>query len=239
MQLRCLGLKIMLIVLVSLLALATTGGGGGGCGRVQAFTTTTTTASIPTGKRASTKITALVPMPFSKAVAVDSASGRLSTAARKSRPIRTATTTTTKTEARTSTCLSSITYSIEDSNGEGKSGDDNSNGSNYGEVSRAYRRTIYTHEDWKRHRDPSRFFKRALTIFRSGIYWNIRLPVKFVTSVSMFVVLWNTLFKGFQLSLPLQPFTLSSASLGLLLVFRTNTGYGRWDEARKCWGMNM
>jgi len=35
------------------------------------------------------------------------------------------------------------------------------------------------------------------------------------------------------------PFTLASGSLGLLLVFRTNTAYQRWDEARKNWGKNI
>jgi predicted membrane chloride channel (bestrophin family) len=42
-----------------------------------------------------------------------------------------------------------------------------------------------------------------------------------------------------QLVLPLTPFTLLSPSLGLLLVFRTNSSYGRWDEARKMWGLNI
>ncbi|KAL3944795.1 MAG: hypothetical protein SGBAC_001118 [Bacillariaceae sp.] len=64
-----------------------------------------------------------------------------------------------------------------------------------------------------------------------------------------------------KLSLPLAPFTLASPSLGLLLgtfivwswqdaiyflftypsvaVFRTNSAYSRWDEARKNWGMNI
>ena len=31
-------------------------------------------------------------------------------------------------------------------------------------------------------------------------------------------------------------FSLSSFALSLLLVFRTNTSYARWDEARKLWG---
>lgn len=39
------------------------------------------------------------------------------------------------------------------------------------------------------------------------------------------------------LKLPMQPFTLSSPALGLLLVFRTNVSYQRWDEARKAWGV--
>ena len=38
------------------------------------------------------------------------------------------------------------------------------------------------------------------------------------------------------LSLPALPFQLSSPALGLLLVFRTNTAYARWNEARLAWG---
>lgn len=33
-----------------------------------------------------------------------------------------------------------------------------------------------------------------------------------------------------------QPFNLTSFALSLLLVFRTNASYGRWDESRKLWG---
>jgi predicted membrane chloride channel (bestrophin family) len=32
-------------------------------------------------------------------------------------------------------------------------------------------------------------------------------------------------------------FNITSSTLGLLLVFRTNASYGRWDEARKIWGL--
>jgi ion channel-forming bestrophin family protein len=126
----------------------------------------------------------------------------------------------------------------------------------YGEESRKYRRTIYTHEDWVKHRSPKRFFQRAMTTLKSGIYSNILRPVLLTTAVATLVVVWNhfVLFVGCsalngpslpllhscpQMSLPLAPFTLSSASLGLLLVFRTNTGYSRWDEARKAWGLNI
>lgn len=116
------------------------------------------------------------------------------------------------------------------------------NGINYGELSRVYRRTIYTHEDWVRHRSSSRFFQRAMTTLKSGIYANVFRPVLLTTAVATIVVAWNDLLVGSfrslpQLWLPMAPFTLSSASLGLLLVFRTNTGYARWDEARKAWGL--
>ena len=33
-----------------------------------------------------------------------------------------------------------------------------------------------------------------------------------------------------------EPFSLSSFALSLLLVFRTNSSYGRWLDARKIWG---
>jgi len=37
-------------------------------------------------------------------------------------------------------------------------------------------------------------------------------------------------------SLPLEPFSLSAPVLGLLLVFRTNSAFGRYQEARMVWG---
>ena len=38
--------------------------------------------------------------------------------------------------------------------------------------------------------------------------------------------------------LPALPFTILMPALSLLLVFRTNTGYSRWNEARTPWGCN-
>jgi predicted membrane chloride channel (bestrophin family) len=77
-----------------------------------------------------------------------------------------------------------------------------------------------------------------------------------VTAVSVCVVTWNALAAGYLdlsfhphpsplgdnlppdvlLRLPALPFTLASPALGLLLVFRTNTSYARWLEARVAWG---
>jgi putative membrane protein len=128
---------------------------------------------------------------------------------------------------------------------------------NYGEESRKYRRTVYTHEDWVRHRSSDRFLRNLKTTFSSGIYKNLFKEVLATTSVATSVVLWNCVFGDYQdfagvvhpgimhdsiipiLALPLAPFTLLSPSLGLLLVFRTNSSYKRWDEARKNWGMNI
>jgi hypothetical protein len=105
----------------------------------------------------------------------------------------------------------------------------------YGEESRRYRRTVYSHDDWVKHRSPDRFLRNIVSTVTSGIYKNIQNEVAFITSIAAFVVLWNAMAGGYTdfegvkqagllegpnaptLTLPMGPFTLSSASLGLLL----------------------
>jgi ion channel-forming bestrophin family protein len=105
----------------------------------------------------------------------------------------------------------------------------------YGEESRKYRRTVYTHDDWVKHRSPDRFWKNLRTTVNSGIYKNIGNEVAVATAVACVVIVWNALVGGYvdfegvkqagvlqgdnlpMLGLPLTPFTLSSPSLGLLL----------------------
>ena len=105
----------------------------------------------------------------------------------------------------------------------------------YGEESRKYRRTVYTHDDWVKHRSPDRFVRNAVSIVTSGIYKNIANEVLFVTAFAAFLVAGNCVTGTYQdfsgvthdgllkdsiipaLSLPMTPFTLSSSSLGLLL----------------------
>lgn len=125
----------------------------------------------------------------------------------------------------------------------------------YGEGSRKYRRTVYTHEEWVKHRSSDRFLRNLGSIFNSGVYKSLSKEVLATTAIASFIVFWNALTGGYtdldgvshdaiisalpMLTLPLTPFTLLSPSLGLLLVFRTNSSYGRWDEARKFWGLNI
>ena len=105
----------------------------------------------------------------------------------------------------------------------------------YGEGSRKFRRTVYTHDDWKKHRSPDRFIRNLKSFTSSGVYTNIGREVTTATSIAAFVVLWNAITGGYTdlegskhaalfantfigpLSLSLAPFTLSSPSLGLLL----------------------
>ncbi len=105
----------------------------------------------------------------------------------------------------------------------------------YGEGSRKYRRTVYTHDQWVKHRSPDRFINNLGTLFNSGIYKQIGREVLTTTGVALFVWGWNLLVGGYQdlggamhdpvltekwammIGLPLTPFTIVSSSLGLLL----------------------
>jgi predicted membrane chloride channel (bestrophin family) len=127
----------------------------------------------------------------------------------------------------------------------------------YGEESRKYRRTVYSHDDWRKHRRTDRFIYYLVSMGSSGVYKGLAREVSAATAIATVVCLYNALVGGYvdflgvhhdailsspsltPAGLPLAPFTLSSPSLGLLLVFRTNTSYKRWDEARKNWGMNI
>ena len=104
----------------------------------------------------------------------------------------------------------------------------------YGEESRKYRRTVYTHEEWVKHRSPNRFTRNLSSFGRSGIYKNLAKEVLATTGVAAAIVAWNLAFGDYLdfagvshpgplhevlpiLALPLAPFTLASPSLGLLL----------------------
>lgn len=131
----------------------------------------------------------------------------------------------------------------------------------YGEESRRYRRTIFHHRDWVKHRSPKRLLVHLQGTLVSGVVRNLAVEVGLVVAVALFVIVWNAALFGYEdfgdvhhisplvtlcgassvpdwlhLRLPTLPFSLSSSALGLLLVFRTNTSYARWLEARKAWG---
>ena len=128
-------------------------------------------------------------------------------------------------------------------------------GSSYSEESRKYRRTVYMHDEWIKHRSSQRFFSNMKTIFQSGVGVALRDELTVITGTAVFAVLINCLLVSYQdlsgvvhpgplaqywtegpWSLPSQPFGIAMPALSLLLVFRTNTGYARWNEARTLWG---
>lgn len=124
--------------------------------------------------------------------------------------------------------------------------------SEFTEAQRAERRTIFMHNDWKRHRSSDRFLRNIKTIPSSGINQALSKELAFVTFTATFVVAFNMLFYQYQdlsgamhpgaiatlgkLSLPALPFTIAMPALSLLITFRANQGYSRWNEARTLWG---
>jgi putative membrane protein len=123
----------------------------------------------------------------------------------------------------------------------------------YSEKSRVYRRNVYTSADWVKSRRSNRFVRNILTTFDSGLLRQLQPELTFIMAVSAFIVVYNDLFiEGYvdlsgvkhealldflpALQLPITPFSLSSGALGLLLTFRTNVSYSRWNEARTAWG---
>eukprot|EP01025_Chloroclados_australasicus_P059768 TRINITY_DN7577_c0_g2_i4.p1 TRINITY_DN7577_c0_g2~~TRINITY_DN7577_c0_g2_i4.p1 ORF type:complete len:237 (-),score=16.68 TRINITY_DN7577_c0_g2_i4:63-773(-) len=111
------------------------------------------------------------------------------------------------------------------------------------ENSRQYRRALFTHERWASHRSTTRYLRHLQGIFRSRIVYGLLKPVAAVTFVAALFCTYFTLVEGNYLpealSVPFNirsdPFSLSSFALALLLVFRTDASYGRWEEAHRCW----
>ena len=67
----------------------------------------------------------------------------------------------------------------------------------YGEESRKYRRTVYSHDDWRKHRNPDRFLYYIVSFLSSGVYKNVGREVTFTTIIAAVVCLWNGLISGF------------------------------------------
>ena len=62
----------------------------------------------------------------------------------------------------------------------------------YGETSRKYRRTVFRHNDWVEHRSSSsRILDNLQSIFFSGVVRQLRPQVTAVTTVAVFVFIWN------------------------------------------------
>lgn len=114
------------------------------------------------------------------------------------------------------------------------------------EEARKYFRTVYDFPQWQKHRSQYRLIDRLLQIPQSHVLQNIVPSVLWVTAVACLVVAYMWAFEqhilpddapNFSPNAAASTFiSQTSVALSLLLVFRTNAGYGRWDEARKMWG---
>jgi predicted membrane chloride channel (bestrophin family) len=126
----------------------------------------------------------------------------------------------------------------------------------YAEQSREYRRTVYMHPEWVKHRSANRFIRNIRTIGESGVGQSLGKELSFITATAIFVVLINMILYQYQgfggevhpgilslfsknlgaIALPAFPFSILMPALSLLITFRCNTGYSRWNEARTLWG---
>ena len=123
----------------------------------------------------------------------------------------------------------------------------------YGEKARFYRRDVFSASDWIQSRRSNRFIETLLSTNKSALLRQLSIELFFITIICSFIVAYNViLIDGYTdlsgvkhdalanflpaLQLPMTPFTLTTSSLGLLLSFRTNVSYKRWNEARTAWG---
>jgi hypothetical protein len=104
------------------------------------------------------------------------------------------------------------------------------------------RRTFYSHDDWLEHRSSTRHYRHFRSSFSSRAILSLIPPVGTVTAISVAVALYNTIvlsgwLPSFVPLLHASPlsYQLTAPALALLLVFRTEASYSRYDEARKTW----
>lgn len=109
-----------------------------------------------------------------------------------------------------------------------------------------YRRQVFDHEDWVRHRSSSRHGRHLVSIASSRVIMALGPPVFSLTAVAAVITIYDEALSAQLLPawMPLLhisnvPFLLTAPALALLLVFRTNASYARFDEARKAWGLNL
>ncbi|GFR42220.1 hypothetical protein Agub_g3113 [Astrephomene gubernaculifera] len=111
-------------------------------------------------------------------------------------------------------------------------------------ITRQYRRTVYDFALWAKHRNVNRYLYNLTTIPGSRIIRTLIQPMGVVLAWSALFGFYETCLETGILPASLPKLTLMSAepqgltsfALSLLLVFRTNSSYGRFDEARKIWG---
>lgn len=95
--------------------------------------------------------------------------------------------------------------------------------------------TVFDFTLWKRHRLIDRYSRHVTSVTNSAIFQRALFPCLSVTGLAALWAFYADFF-GPVPSAPVLPFGLTSATLSLLLVFRTNASYDRYWEARKIWG---
>ncbi|CAA7016923.1 unnamed protein product [Microthlaspi erraticum] len=104
------------------------------------------------------------------------------------------------------------------------------------------KRSLYTHENWVRHRSSLRHLRHVSSSASSRVILSLIPPVFFFTTVAILIACYNSavdmdwlpsLFPVLRASS--LPYQLTAPALALLLVFRTEASYSRFEEGRKAW----
>jgi len=99
---------------------------------------------------------------------------------------------------------------------------------------------VFGAADWRQHRDAGRYWRHIAAMTRSRTVVALLSPTMFCVAQTAAVGAYATLRPSGWPDAPqlgMEFFNLTSGALALLLVFRTDASYTRWDEARRQWGV--
>ncbi|CAM8914173.1 hypothetical protein QQ045_031581 [Rhodiola kirilowii] len=104
------------------------------------------------------------------------------------------------------------------------------------------KRALYDHESWVQHRSSLRHIRHLASSLTSRVILSLIPPVIVFTTVAVVIAGYNTavmaeLLPEFfpVLRASSLPYQLTAPALALLLVFRTEASYSRFEEGRKAW----
>lgn len=104
------------------------------------------------------------------------------------------------------------------------------------------KRTLYDHDKWVEHRSSLRHIRHLLSSLSSRVILSLVPPVIVFTSVAVVIASYNSavsldwLPEFFPvLRASSLPYQLTAPALALLLVFRTEASYSRYEEGRRAW----
>ncbi|XP_068640879.1 voltage-dependent chloride channel 1, chloroplastic-like [Aristolochia californica] len=108
------------------------------------------------------------------------------------------------------------------------------------------RRLLYNHGSWQAHRSSLRHVRHLLSSLTSRVILSLVPPVLVFTAFAAALAAYNTAAAAQLLPGPFPvlrasslPYQLTAPALALLLVFRTEASYSRFEEGRKVWARVM
>ncbi|XP_060213301.1 voltage-dependent chloride channel 1, chloroplastic-like [Lycium barbarum] len=104
------------------------------------------------------------------------------------------------------------------------------------------KRSLYNHETWVQHRSSLRHVRHLFSSFNSRVILSLIPPVIAFTSFAIMIASYNSAVSLHWLPefFPVlraspQPYQLTAPALALLLVFRTEASYSRFETGKKAW----